>query len=163
MVIDVYEWLVDAESAKRWIELDPEVRRKQVREAVRRYAERNKDNPEYKQRRLEQNRKSMKKQYRKRRANMTEEELDVHRAKTREAVRRYRARKKAEKELKAMEDRTIKACEIIDKGLYDAAIELMDDDIREDIHKDMAPCTDLEFLVEYMKRHKEKYRSEFTI
>ena len=28
----------------------------------------------------------------------------------------------------------------------------MDDDTREDVHGDLAPCTDLEFLREYLRR-----------
>lgn len=55
------------------------------------------------------------------------------------------------------------AKEIISNGYYDAAVELMDDEIREEVHADIAPCTDEEFLVEYMKRHKDKYGIDFTI
>jgi len=55
------------------------------------------------------------------------------------------------------------AQEIIDNGLFDAAVMLMDDEIREEIHNDLAPCTDLEFLEEYMKRHEEKYGIPFTV
>lgn len=53
--------------------------------------------------------------------------------------------------------------EIIELGNFQAAVELMDDEIREEIHRELSPCTDLEFLEEYMKRHKEKYGEEFTI
>ena len=55
------------------------------------------------------------------------------------------------------------AQEIIDKGMYQAAVMLMDDDIREEVHRDIAPCSDLEFLEEYMKRHEEKYGIEFIV
>lgn len=55
------------------------------------------------------------------------------------------------------------AKEIIEMGMYNAAVNLMDDDIREDVHADLAPCTDLELLEEYMKRHEEKFGEEFTI
>ncbi len=55
------------------------------------------------------------------------------------------------------------AKEIIENGLYDAAVNLMDDEIREEIHAEMAPCTEEEFLEEYMKRHEEKYNEQFTI
>ena len=55
------------------------------------------------------------------------------------------------------------AKEIIENGLYDAAVNLMDDEIREAIHAEMAPCTEEEFLEEYMKRHEEKYNEQFTI
>ncbi len=55
------------------------------------------------------------------------------------------------------------AKEIIENGLYDAAVNLMDDEIREEIHAEMAPCTEEEFLEEYMKRHEEKYNEQFTV
>ena len=55
------------------------------------------------------------------------------------------------------------AQEIIEKGYYEAAVALMDDEIREQVHADLAPCTDLEFLEEYMKRHEEKYGIAFVI
>lgn len=40
---------------------------------------------------------------------------------------------------------------------YDAAIELMADDIREAVAADLAPCTDQEFFIEYCKRHAVKF------
>ena len=55
------------------------------------------------------------------------------------------------------------AREIIKCGFYNMAVELMDDDIREEIHRELAPCSDLEFLEVYMERHLEKYGEEFTI
>lgn len=55
------------------------------------------------------------------------------------------------------------AQEIIDNGYYEAAVALMDDEIREAIHAEMAPCSELEFLTEYMRRHEERYGTEFSI
>jgi hypothetical protein len=55
------------------------------------------------------------------------------------------------------------AKEIIENGMYDAAVNLMDDEIREELHRDMVPCTDEEFLEAYMKAHKEKYGEDFEI
>lgn len=40
---------------------------------------------------------------------------------------------------------------------YDTAVLLMDDELREDIHRELAPCTDQEFFNEYAKRHAEKF------
>ena len=40
---------------------------------------------------------------------------------------------------------------------YTAAVELMDDDIREAVAADLAPCTDQEFFAEYCKRHAVKF------
>ena len=55
------------------------------------------------------------------------------------------------------------AKEIIEAGDYEAAVSLMDDEIREEVHADLAPCSEEEFLAEYMKRHYEKYGEEFTV
>lgn len=52
---------------------------------------------------------------------------------------------------------------IIRLGLFNTAVNLMDDEIREAVHEEFSPCTELEFLKEYMKRHKEKYGKEFTV
>ena len=46
---------------------------------------------------------------------------------------------------------------------YEAAVALMDDEIREEVHADIAPCTEQEFFDEYCKRHLEKYGIEFVI
>lgn len=43
---------------------------------------------------------------------------------------------------------------------FDAAVTLMDDDIREDLHNKMAPCTDQEFLDAYVQAHAAKYDGE---
>ena len=55
------------------------------------------------------------------------------------------------------------AKEIIESGDYDAAVALMDDEIREAVHADLAPCSDLEFLEEYIRRHEAKYGEPFSI
>lgn len=46
---------------------------------------------------------------------------------------------------------------------YAAAEALMDDDIREELHREMAPCSEEEFLEAYYKAHKEKYGEEFRV
>lgn len=43
---------------------------------------------------------------------------------------------------------------------YAAAVELMDDDLREELHMEMAPCTNQEFYDAYVKAHAEKYNGE---
>ena len=45
----------------------------------------------------------------------------------------------------------------------DAAVMLMDDEIREAIHFDIAPCTAQEFVDDYCKRHFEKYGEDFIV
>ena len=46
---------------------------------------------------------------------------------------------------------------------YVAAEALMDDDIREELHRELAPCSEEEFLEAYCKAHKEKYGEEFRV
>ena len=46
---------------------------------------------------------------------------------------------------------------------FEAAVSLMDDEIREEVHADLAPCTEQEFMDEYVKRHEAKYGETFEI
>lgn len=46
---------------------------------------------------------------------------------------------------------------------FDVCVNLMDDEIRESIHAEMAPCEDQKFLDEYAARHFAKYGEEFKI
>ena len=47
---------------------------------------------------------------------------------------------------------------------YDTAVYLMDDDIREEIHREGKFDGDKQgFFNEYCKRHREKYNEDFTI
>jgi hypothetical protein len=55
------------------------------------------------------------------------------------------------------------AREIIENGLCNAAVNLMDDELREELHRELAPCTDEEFLTAYMAEHKKRFGEEFTI
>lgn len=52
---------------------------------------------------------------------------------------------------------------MIDMKYFEEAVQLMDDELREEIHADLAPCTQEEFLREYEKRHLEKYGEEFSL
>ena len=45
----------------------------------------------------------------------------------------------------------------------DAAVMLMDDEIREAVNFDIAPCREQEFVDEYCKRHLEKYGEDFIV
>ena len=40
---------------------------------------------------------------------------------------------------------------------YNAAVELMDDELREEVHADLAPCTEQEFFGEYARRHADRF------
>ena len=52
---------------------------------------------------------------------------------------------------------------IIQNGYYEAAVALMDDEIREDVHADYAPCSELVFLMAYLAKHKEVHGEEFKV
>ena len=43
---------------------------------------------------------------------------------------------------------------------FAAAVNLMDDEIRERLHSELAPCSDQEFLDAYVAAHAEKYDGE---
>lgn len=62
-----------------------------------------------------------------------------------------------------MRDFTEEAKNLLDNATMEVIANYMDDDIREAVHRDMAPCTDEEFLTEYMSRHYEAYKEIFTI
>lgn len=53
--------------------------------------------------------------------------------------------------------------DIIEMGLYDQAVELMDKKIRARLHRRLAPCTELEFLDAYMEAHMRKFREIFRV
>ena len=44
---------------------------------------------------------------------------------------------------------------------FDFAVGLMDDDIREDLHAKLAPCTEQEFFDAYADAHFDKYGEEW--
>ena len=46
---------------------------------------------------------------------------------------------------------------------WDQITDFMDEDLREEVHIDMAPCPPLDFLKEYSRRHLDKFGEEFTV
>ena len=42
--------------------------------------------------------------------------------------------------------------EINERNLWDVIVNMMDDDIREAVNADLSPCTDEEFLADYLCR-----------
>lgn len=46
---------------------------------------------------------------------------------------------------------------------YEAAVELMDDEICESLNFEIAPCTEQEFFTAYEKAHIEKYGEEWAL
>lgn len=48
-----------------------------------------------------------------------------------------------------------------DKVEFNTLVELMDDEIREKIHDEKAPCTEQEFIDRYIEEHEKKYGKKF--
>ena len=46
---------------------------------------------------------------------------------------------------------------------YNAAVQLMDDEIREQLNVKLAPCTDQEFFTAYEIAHAEKFGEEWEL
>lgn len=46
---------------------------------------------------------------------------------------------------------------------YDAAVQLMDDKIREELYAELAPCTEQEFFSAYEAAHAEKFGEEWEL
>ena len=46
---------------------------------------------------------------------------------------------------------------------FDAAVNFMDDEIREMLHEEIAPCTDQEFFDAYCKAHEDKFDEEWEL
>ncbi len=46
---------------------------------------------------------------------------------------------------------------------FDASVNLMDDEIREKLHAELAPCTNQEFFTAYEAAHLEKFGEELEL
>ena len=46
---------------------------------------------------------------------------------------------------------------------FEAAVDLMDDELREDLHMKLAPCSDQAFFDAYCEAHKQKFGEEFEL
>ena len=46
---------------------------------------------------------------------------------------------------------------------FEAAVNLMDGEICEELNDEIAPCTDQEFFDAYCKAHEEKFGEEFEL
>lgn len=44
---------------------------------------------------------------------------------------------------------------------FETAVNYMDDEIREDLHGELSPCTEQEFFNAYCERHFKKYSEAF--
>lgn len=52
--------------------------------------------------------------------------------------------------------------ELLELGM-DVLMNHMDDDLREQVHRELAPCSNKEFLIRYMELHREKFDEEFDV
>jgi len=52
--------------------------------------------------------------------------------------------------------------ELLKLGM-DVLVNYMDDELREQVHRELAPCTDAEFLTRYIKLHRERFNEEFDV
>lgn len=46
---------------------------------------------------------------------------------------------------------------------FEALVQLMDDETRERVHEELAPCTEQEFYNRYCELHEELFDEEFNI
>lgn len=46
---------------------------------------------------------------------------------------------------------------------YNIAVSLMDEEIREELHNEIAPCTDQAFFDAYASKHLEKFGEEWEL
>ena len=50
----------------------------------------------------------------------------------------------------------------MDSRRYEAIVSLMDDDLREEVHTELAPCTDEAFVRRYAELHEERFGEYFA-
>ena len=46
---------------------------------------------------------------------------------------------------------------------FEVAVSMMDDEIREELHNDLSPCTEQEFFDAYCKAHEDRFGEEFEL
>lgn len=46
---------------------------------------------------------------------------------------------------------------------WNEAVDFMDDEIREELHMELAPCTEQEFFTAYEKAHEERFGEEWEL
>lgn len=61
--------------------------------------------------------------------------------------------------MKKVTVKNVAGCEID----YDAAVQLMDDDLREKLHAELVPCSEQEFFTAYEAAHAEKYGEDWEL
>jgi hypothetical protein len=46
---------------------------------------------------------------------------------------------------------------------FEAAVQYMDDEIREQLHSELAPCGEQEFFTAYEEEHEKVYKEEWFL
>lgn len=46
---------------------------------------------------------------------------------------------------------------------FDAAVSMMEDELREELHNKLAPCSDQDFIDAYAEAHQAKFGEQFEI
>lgn len=54
-------------------------------------------------------------------------------------------------------------CNCDDVSDWEEAVNMMDDEIREPVHAEIAPCSKRAFLMRYRELHRAKYDEEFVV
>ena len=111
--MQIWDWMIDmtkksTEKVRLWSEKNRERRRKMTNEAVARYRERHKDDPEYWEKKRESGRKSSITYRKKMKETMTPEQREEERRKNRERQARFRERQKLKKLQEATNEETKK-------------------------------------------------------
>lgn len=55
------------------------------------------------------------------------------------------------------------AREMLEKLPWSTIEHFMDDEIREELHFELAPCSNMRFLLAYMMAHTEKYGEDYEV
>lgn len=101
LIGSIWDWVCDmaeksTERVREWRKVNQERMRELSRKSSAAYRERNKDNLDYIERERETSRRTSARNYAKKRAEMTPEELEEYRKKTRERIAALRKKKKEE-------------------------------------------------------------------
>lgn len=62
----------------------------------------------------------------------------------------------------AVEDNPVYINELGETGDFNSAVRMMDDELREELHATLAPCSNQEFIEAYAKAHAEKFNEAFV-
>ena len=85
----------------------------------------------------------------------------IHSGSIRKKKKKNIQRKKKNDEIHNRREKKMKVKIYNDEVEYIILALLMDDEIREKVHNEIAPCTEQEFINRYIKEHEKKYKEKF--